>query len=140
MHRPAAIGLVGVLVLLSSAGAAPTFGGFVGSADSTVRMSVDALDQHVTVTVPDQGGALELRNDTASPQSLAVRMVDPADGTVSASFEPSGGDHAVVAPGATATVKLADSGGNASAGKVELGVARPEGTLFPNGIYAVAAP
>jgi len=141
MRRLGRLGLFGLLVLLLSAtGAAPTFGGFVGSAGSTVQMSVDALDQHVTVTLPDGGGALELRNDSGSSQSLAVKMVDPADGTVSSRFESSGSDHAVIAPGGIDTVKLADSSGNASAGKIELGVVRPDGTLFPNGFYAVAAP
>jgi hypothetical protein len=139
MPRLAALGLLGLLVL-GSAGAAPTFGGFAGTAESNVQMSVDALDQHVTVTLPGSGAALTVRNSDSTPQSLAVKMLDPADGTVGASFESSGSDHAVIAPGATDTVKLHDSSGNAAAGKVELGVTRPDGTLFPNGIYAVAAP
>jgi hypothetical protein len=139
MRRVALLGLLGLLVMSGTA-AAPTFGGFVTDAGSTVQMSVDDLDQHVTVTLPAGGGALALRNSSSTAQSLAVKMLDPVDGSVGARFESSGGDHAVIAPGATDTVKLLGSSGNTSAGTVELGVTRPDGSLFPNGIYAVAAP
>lgn len=128
-----------VLALFAGVGSKPTFGGLVATATSRVQMSVDSLDQHVTVTVPETGGALNLNNVSRALQSLSVRAVDPADG-VTARFESSGTDHASLAPGATDGVELVDSSGQATTGKVAVGVERFDGTLFPSGVFSTAAP
>ena len=136
---PALLLALGVLVLAAQGGR-PAFGGFVGTAHSTVQATVDSLDQHVTVTVPAGGGEVDLHNQTSAPQDLDVRMLDPSDGGVVAHFESSGGDHATLAPGATDTIKLTDGSGNPTGGKLKVGVPAGNGTLFPGEPFSVGAP
>jgi hypothetical protein len=135
---PLALALLAALC--SGGGSGPAFGGFVGSAQTTVSASVDSLDQHLTVSVPPSGGQLDVHNPTAVAQSVALVMVDPSDGSVGGRFKSTGGDHATIAGGASDTVELLDSSSNPAAGKVALGIARPDGALFPSRAYAVPAP
>jgi hypothetical protein len=131
---PALLLALGVLVLAAQGGR-PTFGGFVGTADSTVEASVDSLPQHVTISVPSGAGELDLHNPTSVPQELALRMLDPNDGSVVAAFESSGSDHTTLAPGASDKIALSPG----ASGRLSVGIPRPDGTLFPSQPYKVGA-
>lgn len=138
--RLAALLLALGLLALAAQGGRPAFGGFVGTAGTTVHASVDSLAQHVTVTVPAGGGEVDLHNPTSAKQDLALRMLDPSDGSVGARFVSSGGDHATLAPGATDTIKLTDTSGGGAGGELKLGVPARNGTLFPGEPFTVPAP
>jgi hypothetical protein len=140
MRRLALLAVLGLLAAGASSSVGPAFGGFVGSAQSTVNLSVDTLDQHVTVSVPANGGRVTLSNPTGTAQALQLAVVDPADGSVSAHFDSTGNDRASIAPGGSDTIDLLDSASQPTGGEVAVGVVRPEGSPFPSHAYTVPAP
>ena len=120
--------LLAALVLCLGAGGA-SFGGFVGSASTTVNASVDSLAAHVSV-VPSSN-QLEVHNVTGTAQSLAVG--EPAG--LSAAFASTGGAHATLAPSATDVIDV--SGADSGTAHVVLAVVQPGGMLFPSAAFSV---
>jgi hypothetical protein len=120
--------LLAALVLCLGGGGA-SFGGFVGSASTSVNASVDSLAAHVTVVPSDN--QLQVHNVTATAQSLDAG--EP--GGLSATFASTGGAHATLAPGATDVVNV--SGADSGTAHVVLAVVQPGGMLFPSAAFPV---
>lgn len=122
-----AILLAGLVLCLGTGGA--SFGGFVGSASSSVNASVDSLAAHVTVVASDN--QLEVHNVTGTAQSLEAGEA----GGLSATFASTGGTHATLAPGATDVIDV--SGADSGTAHVVLAVVQPGGMLFPSAAFPV---